>query len=733
MLPDLPDTINFDDFTAWTSLLSSASAFLGNAEFNAFLTADPTVTTVADYLALLDLAETSLQNTDFSFYANILPQLETQIRAALASAPLPDGATIDTIVDQALGFIGELAAGNAQFLTLNFDAIRAALENVPATTILSQAFDTETVPPTVIELLLPALPDLFTFGWVTGDPHLQTLDGVGYDFQAAGEFVLLQSAGDGDFMLQARMVEAGTNVSANEAIATNVDGLAVMVDAADANPLYIDGVNTPLDDGASVAVGNGAVFRDGDTYAIVYPGDDDMVSDGDSQVLVRAINGRVDLDVRLNAALLGTLEGLLGDGDGDPANDIARADGTVLAMPLTFEELYGGYRDDWRVDSLAESLFTYDTGESLEGFYDASFPAALVSLDTLDPAARATAETAAQNAGLTPGTDAYERAVLDFALTGDTSFIDSALLTPLGLRGTIFSDDLDGGAGSDVVDARGGFDTVDGNGGDDVISGAGGNDVLNGNDGNDQINGGFGFDTMDGGAGNDTLDGSNGFDMLLGGDGDDMLEGDFGNDMLDGGAGNDTAFGGLGADTLMGGDGDDFLQARDGFDSLEGGAGNDTMEGNNGSDVLDGGAGDDVMAGGFGFDTMTGGDGNDTMLGSDGFDSVSGGAGDDSLQGNSGNDTLDGGLGNDTMQGGLGADTFIYTAGADLIIGIAPVDSLQIDADLLTEATPVADDLQNYASIDGSGRLVLDFGGGNTLTFANVGALDAIVDDISFI
>ncbi|WP_430450482.1 VWD domain-containing protein [Rhodophyticola sp.] len=104
---------------------------------------------------------------------------------------------------------------------------------------------------------LPGLPDLPNFGWVSGDPHLQTLDGVGYDFQAAGEFVLLQSTGADDFMLQARMVPVGTDVSVNQAIATNLDGTAVMVDANDATPLHIAGTATALTDGQSVAVGNG--------------------------------------------------------------------------------------------------------------------------------------------------------------------------------------------------------------------------------------------------------------------------------------------------------------------------------------------------------------------------------------------------------------------------------------------------------------------------------------------
>ncbi|MFD1508058.1 VWD domain-containing protein [Lacimonas salitolerans] len=453
MLPDFPEITSTEDFTAWTRLLSSAAAFTSDTDLLAVLGSNPESITVGQYLDLLDAAEASLLATDFGFLTQSITTYESLLRQNLPQDTLPDGTTIDEIIDAALGFLRDLAGGDFSFLTGSFDTIRELLEDVPRDTVLIDGLTGDIgggggggEGPDLSDLFdLPALPDLPNFGWVSGDPHLQTLDGVGYDFQAAGEFVLLQSADAGDFMLQARMVPVGTDVSVNQAIATNLDGTAVMVDANDATPLHIDGTATALADGESVAVGNGRVFRNGDTYVIAYPGADGVVNDGDSQVLIRVHDGRLDLDVRLNDELMGTLEGLLGDGDGNAANDIALADGTVLARPLTFAELYGAYRDDWRVDNLNQSLFTYDAGESLAGFYDASFPGALVSLDTLDPGVRAAAEAAAQDAGLVPGTQTYENAVLDFALTNDESFITSALQTPLSVIGTVRADVLTGG------------------------------------------------------------------------------------------------------------------------------------------------------------------------------------------------------------------------------------------------------------------------------------------------
>lgn len=738
MLPDFPEITSIEDFTAWAGLLSTTAAFTGDTDLIEALGSNPETITVGQYLDLLDTAEASLQANNFSFLTTLLPTLEAQLRASFTPDMLPDGTTVDQIVDASLGVLRDLAAGDFSFLTDSFDAIRDALAGVPADTVLIDGLlgtggggtgggDGDGGGFDLSDLFdLPALPDLPNFGWVAGDPHLQTLDGLGYDFQAAGEFVLLQSADAGDFMLQARMVPAGPNVSVNQAVATNLDGMAVMVDANDATPLHIDGTATALADGQSVAVGNGRVFRDGDTYAIVYPGADGVVNDGDSQVLVRVLNGRLDLDVRLNADLMGTLEGLLGDGDGDRANDVARADGTPLARPFTFAELYGGYRDDWRVTTEGDSLFTYDAGETLAGFYDPAMPGALISLDTLDPAARAAAEQAAQDAGLVPGTETYENAVLDFALTGDESFLTSALQTPLSVMGTGVAETLAGGAGADVIYGLGGNDTIDAGAGNDVIFGGPGSTVIDAGAGSDRVNAGFGYDLVHGGDGNDVVRGLNGFDTIHGGTGDDTLLGNAGNDALHGDDGDDLLNGGIGFDSLMGGAGNDSLMGMQGFDTLHGDEGRDTLEGNDGNDLLYGGAGADRLEGGIGFDTIHGDEGNDLIFGGNGFDLLFGGDGDDRLEGNAGNDTLDGGAGNDVLRGGLGADTFVFATGADRIVDMQPVDTVEIAAGLLGGAS----DVGGFASLDADGFVILDFGGGNSLTFTGITEFAAIQDDI---
>ncbi|KNX41282.1 Poly(beta-D-mannuronate) C5 epimerase 2 [Roseovarius tolerans] len=283
----------------------------------------------------------------------------------------------------------------------------------------------------------PPPPPTTPIAWTVGDPHLLTLDGVGYDFHAIGEFVLLRGVAGGvadGFEIQSRMGpvlddqgDPVANVSANIAIAARLgNGSEVMIDSADAGPLSVDGVTQTLADGDAIDIGSDLIVRDGDMYTVIFAGADGNVGDGDARLNVIVRDGFVDLSVQISADMAGAVEGLLGDGNGNPDDDIARADGTVLERPLAFEDLYGGFRDDWRVTTEEQSLFTYDAGETLVGFYDPDAPGDILSADDFDATAVDAARTAVEDAGLTPGTVAYENALIDFLLTEDETFIESS-------------------------------------------------------------------------------------------------------------------------------------------------------------------------------------------------------------------------------------------------------------------------------------------------------------------
>lgn len=287
-------------------------------------------------------------------------------------------------------------------------------------------------------------------------------------------------------------------------------------------------------------------------------------------------------------------------------------------------------------------------------------------------------------------------------------------------------DYVTGGDGTDILDGENGNDTVIGGDGDDVVSGGAGFDSLVGNDGNDTLDGGNLEDTLRGQGDDDEMSGGNDEDSLAGGNGDDALNGDGGQDSLRGGGGNDTVNGGIGHDLVTGGNGNDYV---------DGGNGNDTVIGGGGADMVFGGAGNDSVTGGDGDDTLMGGNLDDTLRGGGGDDLMDGGNNDDLLYGGVGNDTLIGGDGDDTLSGSSGDDLFVFNAdeGDDEINGFqagAATDDV-IDLSSFDGVFDVFADVL-AAATDFGGDVVIDLGGGNSVTITNVASADLHEDDFLF-
>lgn len=250
-----------------------------------------------------------------------------------------------------------------------------------------------------------------------GDPHMRTFDGLGYSFQAVGEFILFRTK-DGDSItteFQVRQEPWGnrTDVSVNTAVSTQLGDTNVGLYAERPTPLMIDSEPVTLDVGETREVGNGTVHFDGYAYTI---------TDAEGNGVEASISGAF-MNLRPFVCSGQDVDGLLGNADGERANDMALRDGPVLAQPLTRDMLYGEFADSWRI-SEEESLFIYDEGESTETFTDVEFPSD-ATLSDLDPAARAQAEAIALAAGLEPGTFVFETTVIDLALTGVREFAEA--------------------------------------------------------------------------------------------------------------------------------------------------------------------------------------------------------------------------------------------------------------------------------------------------------------------
>ncbi|MEM9598679.1 MAG: VWD domain-containing protein, partial [Acidobacteriota bacterium] len=274
-----------------------------------------------------------------------------------------------------------------------------------------------------------------------GDPHLETFDRVRYDFQAVGEYVLARSPG---FEVQARQEGSG-GVSRNTAIAVGVD--------SDRIAFYgtaPEGGGRVMENGSAVTItdrttlelaGGGVVRRYGDDYTVEAP---------DGTYARVSHRGRyLRVTVQPVDGLAGTFEGLLGDFDGDPANDFALRDGTPLGSPPSFLELYDcsvgrclAYDDPggWLIRDAAESLFDYSPGEGPGTFIPATqYPIEPVDLTQFSDAVRSWASAQCVAAGILDPV-LLDACVLDLVVTGDVEMgTDAAVIEdqeapPVGLE-----------------------------------------------------------------------------------------------------------------------------------------------------------------------------------------------------------------------------------------------------------------------------------------------------------
>jgi hypothetical protein len=188
-----------------------------------------------------------------------------------------------------------------------------------------------------------------------GDTHLKTFNGLFYDFQASGDFILAQT--EPSFVVQTRQVSGAPtwpDATVNKAVATQMgkSQVAICLPAR----VIVDGKDTDVADGKSFSTAEGVdIRRAGNTYVIT-----DQTGNS-----VRAVLHPSWIDVFVGLGRWPTtVTGLLANVENN-VNKIATRDGTVLTNPFSFDELYQRYGESWRV-SPNESLLSACGDRSVE-------------------------------------------------------------------------------------------------------------------------------------------------------------------------------------------------------------------------------------------------------------------------------------------------------------------------------------------------------------------------------
>lgn len=257
-----------------------------------------------------------------------------------------------------------------------------------------------------------------------GDPHLTTFDNLGYDFQAAGEFVNVRSA-NGNLEVQTRQVPAfGTKaVTLNNAVAVKLGRDRVSVRMVNGQlDTRLNG--RPFTGGA--LPGGGKLVRRAGWSPYAAGGWSFTWPDGSKMDVDPFGDAWLDLSIEPAPALAGKVSGLLGNFDGKPENDRTPRDGQPLPRDATSEQIYRTFGDSWRVTE-ATSLFDYGEGETTDTFTDRTVPTAGPELS---PEARDRARTVCASLGVTDPA-LLEACIVDVAHTGQAGFVVSSQVAEL--------------------------------------------------------------------------------------------------------------------------------------------------------------------------------------------------------------------------------------------------------------------------------------------------------------
>ncbi|MGM9509529.1 VWD domain-containing protein [Larkinella sp. GY13] len=221
-------------------------------------------------------------------------------------------------------------------------------------------------------------------GW--GDPHLTTTDGVYYDFQGFGEFILVKSTTD-NFEIQARHEGPGNSEYATVTTALGIQtGDDIVSVHAKPAAVFINNEKQNITSG-TISLKRGASIS-------IQGGKIKVIASSKDRVEIDVYAGSMNYSLFLSPDRKGKVEGLLGNFDGNKENDLRTKEGEVVKNE--FASLYPKYADSWRVNK--NFLLHYESGKNTEGYTRRDLPK---PLPTFNNSKRDAARKACMDAGVT--------------------------------------------------------------------------------------------------------------------------------------------------------------------------------------------------------------------------------------------------------------------------------------------------------------------------------------------
>jgi hypothetical protein len=252
-------------------------------------------------------------------------------------------------------------------------------------------------------------------GVSVGDTHLTTFDGVHYDFQASGDFLLAEVRNE--FTVQVRQASGAPqwpNAAVNKVVAVRM-GRTRIVFSVEPARVVVNGVASPANFERPLMLADGVQLRrQGNVYT---------ASDKYGNRVRATLNSNwIDTGVMIGHTP-SHVRGLLGNPGGDGAS-LLTSTGKRLAVPVAFKDVYTAISAGWRVQARQSLL-----GEGRGVKY--GVPARPFYAQDLPPEDAKRARALCEGAGV-QDKQLFEDCVLDVAVLKDEAAVKAYVGQTLG-------------------------------------------------------------------------------------------------------------------------------------------------------------------------------------------------------------------------------------------------------------------------------------------------------------